>query len=931
MKSISGTWFARSLEWLASVVLTHRRLFFWPQVVLFVLGIFYTVRYLEFDISRDNLVGAKKKYHQNFLALKKEFPEQDDLVVAVESENAEKNRQFVERLGARLEAETNLFKDVFYKGDLKMLGNKALLFVPETDLVELQKTLGAYRPFINQFTQATNLVTLFEQVNTQFRTAKRQADAETESLVKALPALERIITQARSCLHRPGTPPSPGLNALLGSSEEAEQSIYITFNKGRIYVITAHAPCSDKNADAVDALRKFVAETKTEVPGINVGVTGEPILEIDEMAQSQHDSTISGILSFIICALIFIYGYSETGRPVKAVICLLVGISYTMAFTTAVVGHLNILTITFVPILIGLAIDFGVHLVTRYEEELRHGHSEEEALKKAMVYTGQGIFTGAFTTAGAFLAMGFTNFKGIQEMGIICGGGLLICLIPMMTLLPVLLLRGKQNRIDHDRGDAIDHRARIESLWLRRPALVAGITITLCVLAFTQFPKVFFDYNLLNMQSKGLPAVEFERKLIASAGKSVLYGAVVADSLEEAQAIEEKLKGLTNVVSSVESMTRFLAENPRQKLEIIGQIKQDVSSMQFAGMDRGPVAVGDLTRTLWSLAGYCGLAADMARAEDPAIADQLISLRDSITYLRKDMLALAPEATSAKLAAFQQALFSDIHNTFRALAMQDNSGRMRIEDLPVALRNRFIGVTGKYLIQVFPKEDVWKRENQQVFIHTLRSTLLPHFVDEPHRFGIVEQFEKLWNRVTGRPPEAEAPLEKPIITGTPIQLYEYTQLLRRSYEEAALYALGAIVILVLLHFRSPVSVLLSLLPVVIGSIWLGGIMGWCGIPLNPANIMTLPLVIGVGVTNGIHILNRFAEERNPGILAKSTGKAVLVSGLTTIAGFGSLVVAKHQGIESLGWVMATGTATCMIAGLTFLPALLTLMMRWRKE
>ncbi|PYM11668.1 MAG: RND transporter, partial [Verrucomicrobia bacterium] len=98
-----------------------------------------------------------------------------------------------------------------------------------------------------------------------------------------------------------------------------------------------------------------------------------------------------------------------------------------MAFATLAVGHLNILTITFLPMLIGLAIDFGVHLVTRYEEELRQGKTEQHALEKAMVYTGQGIFTGCFTTAGAFLAMWFTDFKGIQEMGIISGGGLLIC------------------------------------------------------------------------------------------------------------------------------------------------------------------------------------------------------------------------------------------------------------------------------------------------------------------------------------------------------------------------------------------------------------------------------------------------------------------------------------------------------------------------
>jgi predicted RND superfamily exporter protein len=168
------------------------------------------------------------------------------------------------------------------------------------------------------------------------------------------------------------------------------------------------------------------------------------------------------------------------------------------------------------------------------------------------------------------------------------------------------------------------------------------------------------------------------------------------------------------------------------------------------------------------------------------------------------------------------------------------------------------------------------------------------------------------------------------VTGTPVQLYEYTTLLKQSYENAAWNALAAIALLVLLHFRRLSSLILALLPVAIGTIWTTGLMGLLGIPFNPANIMTLPLVIGIGVTNGIHILNRFAEERHPSILAKSTGKAVLVSGLTTIAGFGSLVPAKHQGIASLGIVMSTGVAACMLAALTFLPALLNLQHRLKR-
>ena len=180
-----------------------------------------------------------------------------------------------------------------------------------------------------------------------------------------------------------------------------------------------------------------VARTQVEVPGLNVGLTGEPVLEIDEMHQSQTDSTIATIVSLIVVAMIFVYGYHETGRPLKATFCLLVGLAYSVGFTTLTVGHLNILTITFFPILIGLAIDFGVHLITRYEEELRRGRSEREALEKAMVNTGVGIFTGALTTAGAFFAMAFTDFQGIREMGIICGGGMMASLNPMMTLLVI--------------------------------------------------------------------------------------------------------------------------------------------------------------------------------------------------------------------------------------------------------------------------------------------------------------------------------------------------------------------------------------------------------------------------------------------------------------------------------------------------------------
>jgi hopanoid biosynthesis associated RND transporter like protein HpnN len=889
---------ARLLGKLTAAVIRYPRWFIYPQVALFVVCVLYTIGYLKADMNRDNLVGPNHANQENYLRLQQEFPQQgNDLVVVVESGNLEKNRQFVERIAAKMRAETNLFADVFYQQSLSVMGAKALLFASTNDLIDLKQKLDDALPVIRQFTPTTNLISFFEQVNTAFRTAPRETNAQTESLVQAIPALTTIVKQATGSLELGGTPPPPSVASLFSAGSET--NTYITDDRGRYFLVRARAPNDTLNSQAIERLRQLIKQTQDEVPGLNVGLIGEPVLDYDEMRQSQKDVTLASIVSLVLCALIFIYGYNETGRPIKANLCLVIGLAYTLAFATLTIGHLNVLTITFVPMLIGLAIDFGVHLITRYEEELRHGKTEEAAMTKAMVFTGQGIFTGALTTAGAFLAMAFTHFRGIQEMGIICGGGLLLCFVPMMTMLPALLLSGRQNVIDHQTTED-ETRARIENIWLQRPVIVIAVTVALCALAVVLARKVYFDYNLQKLQSIGLASVVFEQKLFAAADQSLLYGAVVADSLTNAIDLEEKIKRLPTV-ADVEPppslLEDFLNSSNTEKLKLIGAIKQELAPLKFGVPDTRAVNIDGFSATLYSLYGYLGAALD-----DPALGTnstdlsrQFVSLRQAIDNLRKTMLqgnaqALAEHAN--KLAQFQQALFNDMRTTFQLLQNQDDRAPLHVDDLPPAFRNQFVGVTGKYLLQVFPNIDVWQRDNQERFISELRT------VD-------------------------------PNVTGTPVQLYEFEELLKNSYLQAAWYSLAAIALLVFFHFRSAGSVVLALLPVGIGTLWLIGLMGWLGLPFNPANIMTLPLVIGIGVTNGIHVLNRFAEERTPSILARSTGKAVLVSGLTAIAGFGSLILAKDRGIHSLGCIMSIGIAACMIAGLTFLPALLNLLGRWR--
>ncbi|MDG1890136.1 MAG: MMPL family transporter [Verrucomicrobiota bacterium] len=892
-------WAERWLGSLAMLICRWRSWFIYPQLGLAALCVLYTISELSFHKSRSELVGAERRYHRNFLEYKRNFQSQDAFVTLVESGDPEKNQAFIERLGARLLDEPHLFRDVFYKGDFRSTGRKSLQLVKDNEeLQKLDQTLGNLIPRLERFNQSTNLVEMLRGVNRQFRKAGKEGSSQASGggsnapLMDSLPMLTGILDYLRSGLLQPNPLVTVPFNGMRPASKKGVYREYIQFNDGHQFILTALPVSESKEKAALEKLRLLVREVQSKVPGVNVGVTGKSVLELDEMRQSRFDTTKASVISLTLILVIFLFGYRQIGRPIKATLCLLVGLAYTMGFTTLVVGHLNILTIAFVPMLVGLAIDFGVHLITRYEEELYSGCSNEEAIRVSLVSTGKGIFLGCFTTSGAFLAMGITEFKGIREMGIITGGGMLLSLIPMMSMLPALLLRGRRDAMEHRRiQDDQLGLARMQAAWLERPRLVIGMALAGCALALTQIPKVQFDYNLLNLQTHGLEAVNYEHKLIQQGEKSLLFGAVIAESIEEALALESELERLPSV-ASVESMAAYLNAPSEEKIRWIESIRHRVDKIQLSKPDTGPVDVNALRQSLVFMSSYAALAIrSMDARVGGSLKTEMEALEKTLLQLRKGMQGIPEERLQERLSALQSALYSQIHGWIEALQIQETQSGLYFSDLPQALKSRFVGRDGRLLLQVYPRSNVWERVHQESFLRDLRS-LDPDDDNDP------------------------------VITGTPVQLYEYTELLKLSYQEAAVYALVAIVLILLLHFRSFLTLGLALLPVGVGSFWLLGCMGFLQIPFNPANIMTLPLVIGIGVTNGIHVLNRYHEESFADVVFNSTGKAVLISALTTMAGFGSLMFARHQGIASLGYVMSIGVGTCMLAGLCVLPCLL---------
>ena len=908
----------RSLHRLAEGLFAHPRWVCFPQLVLVLACLAYAVTTLQFSTARSDLVSSQVRYQHNYLELKREFSLPDLLVVVVESESQEKNRRFVERLAARLQSETNLISRVYFKGDLKLMGPKALLFLPEEVLTGFYQALQTNRALIGVFSQATNLNGQFELVNRQFRELRTAAGGpwNEDTVARAVPALQRLVDKAAESVTVPGPPPMPGISVLFGTDREEDRfAQYFTFAGGQIYVLTAQPTTPQCEVAAIRRLREMAGQTQHEVPGINLGITGESVLTLDETEQAQRDTSTATVIALVLTGLIMVAGYREIRRPVLATLCLLIGIGYTLGFAALSVGRLNLLSITLVPILIGLAIDFGVHLMSRYQEEVGMGRSPRAAIQKALRFTGVGILTSALTTAGAFFTMMLADLQGIQQMGLIAGTGLMVSLVPMMTLLPLLLVRatpdltaprsagGKPRKRSALRAslecchlppratpDQPCRLAWIEQAFLKRPwtVLLSGVAFTL----FTglQLPKVFFDFNLQNLQTRDLPAVEMEKKLIRTGSQSVLSCSVIANSLPEAAALEHRILRLPSV-ASVTSLVKYLTEDQERKLALVRSIRQEVEGVHWPELDPHPVDLRTLDQTLFILDGYLGRAVTRLRAQanEPALEKRLRSLRDSVSRLRS-VVTQGDAQTAAHLTAFQQGLFRDLRETIEGIRQQNDRERLRWEDVPLFLRERFMSRSGRLMLQVHPKENIWQRPQQEEFVRQLRT------VD-------------------------------PNVTGTPVQFYESISQLKDSFERAAGYAFLIIAVLVFIHFRRVDAMLLALLPVLLGYGWMLGLMGWFGIPFNPVNIASLALVVGIGVTNGVHVLNRFVEEATPSILTKSTGKAVVLSALTTMAGFGSLMVARHQGIASLGAVMSLGTAMCMLAALVFLPAILNLLGR----
>ena len=266
--------------------------------------------------------------------------------------------------------------------------------------------------------------------------------------------------------------------------------------------------------------------------------------------------------------------------------------------------------------------------------------------------------------------------------------------------------------------------------------------------------------------------------------------------------------------------------------------------------------------------------------------DHLESAIESLEKVQALVKKQGPEGTAARgvgrFSELVQALLVKMAGRIdKAVAL----GPMTVQVLPEDLRGRFVSKDGQFAVYAVPKASVWDRDKLEVFLTQLRAI-------------------------------------SPEITGFPETFYENTGLIQRGFIKASVYAALAVLLLLFIDLRNPRNVLLAALPVGLGALWMAGTMSLISMPYNLANIIGLPLVIGVGIDNGVHLIHRFIEEKDVEIAAVRTGSAVVLSSLTTMVGFGSLGLASHRGYGSLGGILFLGVGACLVAAIVVLPAAL---------
>ncbi|NQV41883.1 MAG: MMPL family transporter [Candidatus Marinimicrobia bacterium] len=660
--------------------------------------------------------------------------------------------------------------------------------------------------------------------------------------------------------------------------------------------------------DGTDAVQAVLNDVLKDHPNVQAGLSGAIAVGRDEMYYSSQGLEISiGLSFFLIGALLFV-AFRMAMAPALALLNLIIGLIWAAGIVAVVVPVLNIMTAMFMIILIGLGIDFSIHIISTFTEMRAKGLSLEAATLAGLQKSGGGVSTGALTTSVAFLALMIGDSRAMSELGLVTAIGLLAVMVSSFVLLPVFLVvrerRYAKKRIkkglsaeEAPRDLTLKPLGKVGLFIQDNPwSSIAAVFVVTILLAFSA-RQITFNHNMMDLEAEGLPSIMLQDTVQEKFDLSMDFAYLVSESVEESRELRKKAKELPSV-ASVEDISMFIpsAQEQAERAPYIEEIHElmeraQVTPIRPQDLDRIRMEIERLEMNIMEFQSMAFLGGqDKVYARCTEIVGSVENPPDVTVFSNiYGLFDQGPNIVTAKLNAFQDA-YADY---FKASVLQmANTSPLSLDVLPESIVDRYASKDRSlFLTTVLPSGNIWQ--------------------DKP----FMEQFANELESVSER------------TTGMPVIMRALFEIIGRDGRNAAYLTLVLIFLILLLDFRSFKYALIAMLPLATGGVWMVGLMQLFGLQLDMMNVMALPLILGIGIDDGVHVVHRWRIEgpRSAQVVLSSTGKAVLLTSLTTILAFGSMMFSPFRGYASLSYALIFGVGACFFTTIIILPAFMGLL------
>jgi predicted RND superfamily exporter protein len=647
----------------------------------------------------------------------------------------------------------------------------------------------------------------------------------------------------------------------------------------------------------------LVSDLKKEFPDLTVGLTGQIARERDEQVYSEQSIGITSVIALVAILIFLMVSFRMWVAPLLAVMNLIIGLIWAMGIAFLVVEQLNMMTAMLSVLFLGLGIDFSIHLISTFTEGRALGDTIPQAMERAFLKSGKGIVTGALTTACAFLTLIISQARGMREMGIVAGTGLLAILLTTLLALPIMLYfrerRIEKRREKKSSGKFIQRDISFGFLgnmgtWLSKHhvfTIIASIIITI-FLGWQAF-NITWDYDYRNMEPKGLESIELMDTIMDKFDLSMEYALVLTDSIAESNELAEKYRELSTVAIA-EDISLFLPTEDQQKKRIphIQEIQEKIQSIEIkesistAELAKFNQEIDRLQMNIMEMQDMAFLGGKdkvdnkcKQIVGDPENPESKNIIRDLLQLMNKE-----DSSAETGLSRLQQVFGPYFQESIIRMGSTDS---IRMDDLPASILDRYANKSrDMFLVTIYPSGSLYDGE-------------------------YANQFSEDLNRVSEK------------TTGLGPLMIALLDVFGRDGRNAVLLTLGIVFLLLWVDFKKIRYALMAMIPLAFGIFWMVGLMNLAGILLSMSTVMGLPLIVGIGIDDGVHIMHRWRIEGNDRIhtVFSSTGKAILLTSLTTMLAFGSLVFSAFPAWGLFGGALFLGVATCFLTTTIILPGI----------